>query len=277
MSDDANRLIDQLFDRIKEAEKQTGERDSHAEAHINKRLVQQPSAPYYMAQTIIMQEAALKRLHSKVTQLEKKQAEKPSSGGFLSGLFGHEEVPQDTATKTQSGWGNGSASQGRQGFSQNTAQAQGQSNQGQSNQGQSNQGQSSSSGRGFLGGALQTAAGVAGGVVVGSMLMNMFGHHTPSEMADAVQEEPTEQGFSSDSMGQDEMNQNDFANNDLDSTGADQGGFGQAGFEQNNGFGQSGFEQSSFIDTNSHPVEDGFSHDGDSFDGDGGFDEDFDI
>lgn len=272
MSDDANRLIDQLFDRIKEAEKQTGERDSHAEAHINKRLVQQPSAPYYMAQTIIMQEAALKRLHSKVTQLEKKQAEKPSSGGFLSGLFGHEEVPQDTATKTQSGWGNGSASQGRQGFSQNTAQAQG-----QSNQGQSNQGQSSSSGRGFLGGALQTAAGVAGGVVVGSMLMNMFGHHTPSEMADAVQEEPTEQGFSSDSMGQDEMNQNDFANNDLDSTGADQGGFGQAGFEQNNGFGQSGFEQSSFIDTNSHPVEDGFSHDGDSFDGDGGFDEDFDI
>ena len=272
MSDDANRLIDQLFDRIKEAEKQTGERDSHAEAHINKRLVQQPSAPYYMAQTIIMQEAALKRLHSKVTQLEKKQAEKPSSGGFLSGLFGHEEVPQDTATKTQSGWGNGSASQGRQGFSKNTAQAQG-----QSNQGQSNQGQSSSSGRGFLGGALQTAAGVAGGVVVGSMLMNMFGHHTPSEMADAVQEEPTEQGFSSDSMGQDEMNQNDFANNDLDSTGADQGGFGQAGFEQNNGFGQSGFEQSSFIDTNSHPVEDGFSHDGDSFDGDGGFDEDFDI
>jgi len=249
MSDDASRLIDQLFERVKEAEKQTGERDSHAESQINKRLVEQPSAPYYMAQTIIMQEAALKRLNARVEQLERKLTEKPSSGGFLSGLFGGDSSQgtqsRNAQNKAQAGWGDGRAQYKRQGASQQQA-----SGPRAANQTQPNQNYGTGGNRSFLGGALQTAAGVAGGVVVGSMLMNMFGHHTPTEMVDVIQEEPTGQDFSSDNMGDSGAGADDFASNGFDTSGADQGGFGQAGFDQNNGFDQSNFEQSNFEQSN---------------------------
>ncbi|WP_133013377.1 DUF2076 domain-containing protein [Marinomonas flavescens] len=306
MSDDAGRLIDQLFERVKEAEKQTGERDPQAESQINKHLVQQPSAPYYMAQTIIMQEAALKRLNARVEHLERAQAEKPSSGGFLSGLFGggaHNNGQSNGQSNRQSGWGSRGTQQNSQGFSQNQSYAQGQSTQGQSSQGQPNQGYAANGGnRSFLGGALQTAAGVAGGVVVGSMLMNMFGHHTPTEMVDVIQEDPTGQAgmgqdYNSDGMGQGDAGQGDFANNDFDSGSADQGGFGQAGFDQNNGFdsgsadqggfgqagfdqnngfGQSGFDQGGFADNSMD--QGGFDNMGGGFDDfGGGFDDDFNV
>lgn len=45
-----------------------------------------------MAQTILIQEAAIKQLNDRIQALESQvsqlQAAKPSSGGFLSGLFG---------------------------------------------------------------------------------------------------------------------------------------------------------------------------------------------
>ncbi|WP_407044026.1 DUF2076 domain-containing protein [Cronobacter malonaticus] len=43
-------------------------------------------------------------------------------------------------------------------------------------------------GGGFMAGALQTAAGVAGGVVLGNMLTNMFSHHQPEEIVNIINE-----------------------------------------------------------------------------------------
>ncbi|PLR42184.1 DUF2076 domain-containing protein, partial [Chimaeribacter arupi] len=103
MQSEEQQLIDGLFDRLKQAESQTGARDHAAEQRIQARIREQPAAPYYMAQSIIIQEAALKRMDQRVKALEaqvntlQQQAAQPqqSSGGFLSSLFGggHRSAP----------------------------------------------------------------------------------------------------------------------------------------------------------------------------------------
>ena len=92
MQSEELRLIDGLFSRLKEAETRSASRDASAEERIAQHVSQQPAAPYYMAQTILIQEAAIKQLNDRIQALEAEvsqlQAAKPSSGGFLSGLFG---------------------------------------------------------------------------------------------------------------------------------------------------------------------------------------------
>ena len=91
MQSEEQRLIDGLFSRLKEAESRSASRDSSAEERIAGHIKEQPFAPYYMAQTILIQEAAIKQLNERIQALESQvsqlQAAKPSSGGFLSGLF----------------------------------------------------------------------------------------------------------------------------------------------------------------------------------------------
>lgn len=92
MQSEEQRLIDGLFSRLKEAEAHSASRDASAEERIAQHVSAQPAAPYYMAQTILIQEAAIKQLNDRIQALESQvsqlQAAKPSSGGFLSGLFG---------------------------------------------------------------------------------------------------------------------------------------------------------------------------------------------
>lgn len=93
MQNEEQQLIDSLFTRLKQAESQSGPRDSAAEKLIQQQVQQQPGAPYYMAQALLIQEAAMKQLNARVTQLESeltqaRQQPQQSSGGFLSGLFG---------------------------------------------------------------------------------------------------------------------------------------------------------------------------------------------
>ena len=88
MQREESQLIEGLFDRLKTTEAQTAPRDREAEALIQQRLREQPAAPYYMAQAMLIQEAAIKRLDQRVKELEGQMAQvqqnRPSSGGFLS-------------------------------------------------------------------------------------------------------------------------------------------------------------------------------------------------
>jgi hypothetical protein len=52
--------IDGLFDRIEDVARNSQPRDRDAEGLIQQRLRDFPPAPYYMAQTILMQEEALR-------------------------------------------------------------------------------------------------------------------------------------------------------------------------------------------------------------------------
>ena len=89
MNSEEQTLIDGLFGRIKQAEDPSQPRDAQAQARIEEHLRQQPAAPYYMAQAILVQEAALKRLDEQNKQLEaelkqaRAQAEASRAGSCL--------------------------------------------------------------------------------------------------------------------------------------------------------------------------------------------------
>ena len=70
MNPHERQIIDDLFDKLRDAEQQSGPREPIAEAHIRSRVQQQPGAPYYMAQTILMQEQALQTAQARIAELE---------------------------------------------------------------------------------------------------------------------------------------------------------------------------------------------------------------
>ena len=166
MQREEQQLIDGLFSRLKQAESQTTARDAAAEQLIKQHLQEQPGAPYYMAQAILIQEAALKKLNERVTELENRVAQQQpqqSSGGFLSGLFGGHSRQEPPAQQQPPVWNNAPPQYANAPAARGT---------------------------GFLGSALQTAVGVAGGVVMADMLTSMFHHSQPEEIVNIINEPP---------------------------------------------------------------------------------------
>lgn len=193
MQSEEQRLIDGLFDRLKQVESQSATRDATAEQRIAQHLSQQPGATYYMTQTILIQEAAMKQLNghiqaleAQVAELKQKSRQQQSSGGFLAGLFG--------------GGNNNTAYvadpiPGSQNYGAATASASGVPSQ------QAAPVSAPHTGGGFLAGALQTAAGVAGGMVVADMLTSMFHRSQPEEIVNIINEPaPTFDNSSFDSV-----------------------------------------------------------------------------
>ncbi|MGK3115760.1 DUF2076 domain-containing protein [Candidatus Pantoea formicae] len=178
MQNEEQQLIDNLFSRLKQAETQSGARDAGAEQLIKQHLQNQPGAPYYMSQAILIQEAALKKLNAQVadlenrlTQAQQQQAPQQSSGGFLSSLFGGGSRPAAPQQPQQPAW-NSAPQQPQQQYAPPQQQY----------------AAPPARGTGFLGGALQTAVGVAGGVVMADMLTSMFHHSQPEEIVNIINE-----------------------------------------------------------------------------------------
>ena len=91
MSPEERQLLTGLFDRIRGAANTP--RDQEAEALIQDATKAQPYAPYFLAQTVLVQDQALRaandrlqELEGKVKDLESQAASGPRPGGFLSGL-----------------------------------------------------------------------------------------------------------------------------------------------------------------------------------------------
>jgi hypothetical protein len=63
--------IDGLFDRLREAERRGGPRDAEAEAHIRQKMAGQAGAAYYLAQTVVVQQEALKEAERRMEALER--------------------------------------------------------------------------------------------------------------------------------------------------------------------------------------------------------------
>jgi hypothetical protein len=154
--------IEQLFGKIAQVEGQAGAPDAPAADFIRSQINRQPNAPYYMAQTIVVQEQALSAAQGRIQQLEQELASRPAGGGgFLSGLFG------------------GGQARPQQHPSYHPQQPYPQPMQGMAPRG-----------GGFLAGAAQTAMGVAGGVLLGNMIADAFGGGDEAKAADAGQAEP---------------------------------------------------------------------------------------
>src|SRR5688500_13760609 len=161
--------IEQLFGKIAQVEGQTGAPDTQSADFIRSQTARQPNAPYYMAQTIVVQEQALSAAHGRIQQLEQELASRPAGGGgFLSGLFGGGQTRPQPHQSYQP--------QPMQGMPPHVAPGMG--------------GMASGRGGGFLAGAAQTAMGVAGGVLLGNMIAGAFSGGGEAKAADAGQAEP---------------------------------------------------------------------------------------
>ncbi len=160
--------------------------DREADSYIAQAFTQYPEARYRITQLAFVQEHALVEAQNRIQRLEwelqqaqqqGQQAQQQyggrSGGGFLSGLFGGGGGRQQSAPPPQGDprWGN----QGGQPQQPSYQQAAPPPPQYPPNyqQGMFQQ----RGGSGFLGSALTTAAGVAGGMVAGQALMNLFSPH----------------------------------------------------------------------------------------------------
>lgn len=240
MNTEEQSLIDGLFGRIKQAEDPNQPRDAQAQACIEAHLRTQPAAPYYMAQAILVQEAALKQLDEKNKQLEAelKQARaqvdatrssNTNSGGFLSSIFGAgsrspDPQPQRPAAPATSGGGWRDPAPAAYNAPAPAQQPQ---------QSAFNAAPARSGASSFLGGAMQTAAGVAGGVLLAQGISSMFHHNSqPDEVVEVIKEEPAP---ASDSGGWQDQGAQQQQVADNGGYGADQGGYADTDYGSDDG------------------------------------------
>ncbi|AJZ94222.1 ABC transporter substrate-binding protein [Pseudomonas simiae] len=194
MNSEEQTLIDGLFSRLQQAETDSAPRDAQAEARIKEHMTRQPAAGYYMTQSILVQEHALKSLDAQNKQqaqqiqqlqdeLQRAKSAQPapaSSGGFLSSIFGgggsRDPQPAQSAPASSGG---GWREPARPGFSQPAPQ-----------QNYQQPAPAAPVASGFLGGAMKTAAGVAGGVLLAEGISSLFHHNQQPQVVEEIIEQP---------------------------------------------------------------------------------------
>lgn len=200
MTPEERNLLSDLFKHLREAEAQP--RDAEAEQFIQQLAQSQPTAPYYLAQSVLVQQQALTGAQQRIEELERQLKEaqsraqpQPATGGggsFLSNALGlggrspwssRPEGPRPAAPVAPQGpaynpvpppAGGGRGPWGaapQAGY----AQAPGYGQPGYPQAGFGPQGNAPRGG-GFLSGAAQTAAGVAGGMLAASAISSMLSH-----------------------------------------------------------------------------------------------------
>jgi uncharacterized protein len=183
MTPEEQNLIENLFDRLRQAD--VSPKDPQAEQLIGAKTTALPSAPYLLAQAVIVQEHALANAQAKIAELENRlttagQNTQPSGGGsFLSGvskLFGggkptpppppaphYQQVPSSGYQQVP-GTGAGAVPPPIPMSPQNLPYP-------------STVNLAPSAGGGFLKSALTTAAGVAGGAALFQGIESLLGHN----------------------------------------------------------------------------------------------------
>ena len=185
LSPEDRRAIEGLFDRLAEVERRGPARDPEAEALIRAEIARLPGAPYHMAQTILVQEQALRAAQERIAGLEEQQQRRPDD--FFGCLFGGRDAGRQPVQRRERGpW--------------------------------ERDGRPGTGGGGFLAGAAQTALGVTGGMLLGSAIAGMFGAGG-AQAAEAGQDVGNDAGDAGQDAGND-----DFGGGSDDSGGFDFGG-----------------------------------------------------
>lgn len=150
MTPNEKALIEDLFNRLRSAA--PSGRDAEAEAAIAAEMARSPGAAYALVQTVLVQDQALREAHDRVQAAETaaQQAREAT-----------QQAPQQAQSFLERA---GSALQGFGGQRGRAPLQQAQDPEPQGRQG-----------GGFLSGALQTAAGVAGGALLFEGVRSMFG------------------------------------------------------------------------------------------------------
>lgn len=156
MDREEQQLIEDLFARLRNYSG-GGDKDPDAQRLIADLIRRSPDAPYYLAQTVIIQQQALERAEERMRDLEEAASRQsqaaPRGGSFLSGAsvpsaggrFSQppQRGPEPVEPPPSSPWASPS--------------------------------RAAAGGGGFLSSALSTAAGVAGGVFLADGIRSLFG------------------------------------------------------------------------------------------------------
>jgi hypothetical protein len=172
-------LITTLLSRLKSTAGQP--KDPEADALIRQAMAEMPDAPYYLVQTVLIQDLSLHQAQARIAELEKQVADASQSAptSFLGGLFGRSQPAQSSGSVPSAGpWSSGpNVAPPPQGGPQ-YAQP------GYAQQGYAQPGAAPATGMlgggggggGFLRSAAATAAGIAGGALLFQGISSMFGH-----------------------------------------------------------------------------------------------------
>lgn len=206
MSPEERQLLNGLFERVRTASATPRDRD--AETLIEDETRKQPYATYYLAQAVVVQEKGLEAAANRIRELEDRVRDLEAAegaprqpeqgGGFLSSIFGSQQSRQQQAPQQPSGtqpgpsasgayqpgpWGARQAYEGSRGYDDGFRAPQPSPGAYQQPSGPwSNAGaaRGPSAGSSFLTGALGTAAGVAGGMLLANSLSGLFSNHMAS-------------------------------------------------------------------------------------------------
>ena len=188
MNPQEKELLTTLLDRVKNAPRQ--DKDPEADALIRQAMAAQPDLPYYLTQTVLIQDLSLHQAQQRIADLEKQladaqQAAKPSVGSFLGGLFGNRSPAQASGPAQAGPPQAGPWTRSPQVAAAPPGQPYGQPGYAP----QPGYGQQPMGGGGFMGGgmggagggflrsAAATAAGVAGGALLFQGISSLFGNH----------------------------------------------------------------------------------------------------
>jgi len=185
MNIEDRKAIQGLFARMEEVSRNGAARDPEAEAYIQARIDASPGAAYYLAQTVLMQEQALKAAEQRL-----------GPGGFNAGQGATNAAPpaQGPGRLEENGGyfgrtapaGTTTSAAGASAFNDGRSPSQTLTPSGQplgaappagSNMAPAQAAAAPGRGGGFLAGAAQTAMGVAGGMMLGNLLGGLFGGH----------------------------------------------------------------------------------------------------
>jgi uncharacterized protein len=176
-------LLTTLLARLKNTAGQP--KDPDADALIRQSTAEQPDAPYYLAQTVLIQDLSLHNAQNRITELEQQlsdaqqQAARPAPTSFLGSLFGSRPAQPSAPPGAGSVPPAGPWSRAPQVASAPPAQPYGQPYP-QGGYGQPMGGGflgGGMSGGGFLRSAAATAAGIAGGALLFRGIESLFGEH----------------------------------------------------------------------------------------------------
>jgi uncharacterized protein len=171
-------LITTLLERLKTAGGQP--KDAEADTLIRQAMAEQPDAPYYLAQTVLIQDLSLHNAQNRIAELEQRVSDaqaKPTS--FLGGLFGKSQPAPAAGSVPPAGPWTRSPQVAAAPPPQPMAQPQQPYPPGGYPQGGyppgGVMGAMGSGGGGFLRSAAATAAGVAGGALLFQGIESLFG------------------------------------------------------------------------------------------------------
>ena len=231
-------LIATLLTRLKNVSGQA--KDPEAEALIRQAVVEQPDMPYYLVQTVLIQDLSLHNAQNQIADLQRqladaqRQAAQPAPASFLGGLFGRTQPePQPVnpapASPSPGPWARSpqvAAAPPAQPYAQPSGQ--GGYSQPMGGPGGMFAGMGAGSGGGFLRSAAATAAGIAGGALLFEGIQSLFGHQasagilgSQAGMTPGLGETVVNNYYGSDSSGGWGQNDQDFSSSGNDAS-ADQ-------------------------------------------------------